>query len=125
MPHGQWLPGTRALRPLHKASKELSPCARQNCPCPSSYNGQVGEYCGRTCRGYARNAAKPIEDLGTPCGTPVHLTPSEHPQGEGRGDAREKNMGVRFFTVVAPGTMQQGPDDSIWWVEWLDEPGTR
>ena len=39
-------------------------CARPGCPCPASWNGLAGQFCGFTCRN------------GTPCTAAVHMVPT-------------------------------------------------
>jgi hypothetical protein len=45
----------------------IAPCARDDCPCPASWNGKPGEFCCHECSD------------GVPCATPLHARPSSWP----------------------------------------------
>merc|ERR1712086_1040030 len=83
-----------------KPDLSFAPCCRDDCPCPASWNGQEGQYCGRTCQ---RNGA---------CSTDRHVTPS--------GAASTRNLVRRRFVVIGR-VRCHGP--FVYTVRWDDDPG--
>ena len=83
-----------------KPDLSFEPCCRDDCPCPASWNGQEGQYCGRTCQ---RNGA---------CSTDRHVTPS--------GAASTRNLVPRRFVVIGR-VRCHGP--FVYTVHWDDDPG--
>ena len=83
-----------------KPDLSFAPCCRTDCPCPASWNGQEGQYCGRTCQ---RSGA---------CSTDRHVTPS--------GAASTTNLVPRWFTVIGR-VRCRGP--YVYSVHWDDDPG--
>ena len=83
-----------------KPDLSFAPCCRDDCPCPASWNGQEGQYCGRTCQ---RNGA---------CSTDRHVTPS--------GAASTRNLVPRRFVVIGR-VRCHGP--FVYTVRWDDDPG--
>lgn len=51
-------------------------CCRANCPCPASWNGEVGQFCSPQCRD------------GKPCSHAIHLVPNLCPPSEFKRCAR-------------------------------------
>ena len=82
-----------------KPDLSFAPCCRDDCPCPASWNGQEGQYCGRTCQ---RNGA---------CSTDRHVTPS--------GAASTNNLVPRRFLVISR-VCYRGP--FVYSIRWDDDP---